>query len=284
MAHQLNPEVIADIKHVAELIGLRVGDEFSRRQYLGHPSHKFSSYHVYDGGNSWKAYCNAAGYETKELDRVPDDVYFERLAKSVDELGGSRYPLASERKRFGLNFTKRRFRTLPLFIERAIELGFVRDLRPKAKREAKPAEAVEASVPSSSIVIETEVRPTPPIPAKTKRRKWERTNVKGLPYAPQDELSVVALFAILCATDRFAKNWEILELNGGKGIDAICYDHDTNQEIRVELKHILSRGSWNHSVDEIDFVVCWENRWKDFEKPVIELKQILADAARSGVC
>jgi hypothetical protein len=271
MAQQLNPKIIADIKRVAEKLGLRVGDEFGKQQYLGNPNHHFSSYDIYDGGNSWKAYCNSAGYTTKELDPVPDEVYFKRLQKAVNELG--RYPKASERKRFGLNFRVTRFHTLSLFIKHAIEHGHVKDLRPKTNQPTSPSVAVQPPLPTHTV---TESRPTPAIPAKTKRRKWERTNVKGLPYAPHDELSVVALFGILCATDKLGKRkWEILEMTGGKGIDAICYDHDVKEEIRVELKHIFSKSSWNHSIDEIDYVVCWENRWKDFGKPVIELREIL---------
>ena len=40
------------------------------------------------------------------------------------------------------------------------------------------------------------------------------------------------------------------------------------KEMRVEVKHTHSRGNWNHTLDEIDYIVCWENRWKDFPKPV----------------
>jgi len=69
-------------------------------------------------------------------------------------------------------------------------------------------------------------------------------------------------------------NWQILELRGGKGIDATCYDNDQNREIRVELKFRLSKGSWNHNIDDLDYVVCYENRWRDFPKPVIELGRI----------
>jgi len=94
------------------------------------------------------------------------------------------------------------------------------------------------------------------------------------------ESGVVGLFAILCATRRI--NWQIVELNSGKGIDVKCFDHDTGKEIIVELKHVFSRGSWNHAADEIDYVVCWENRWKDFQKPVIELRSVLVDGSATG--
>lgn len=40
------------------------------------------------------------------------------------------------------------------------------------------------------------------------------------------------------------------------------------REIRVELKHTLSRVSWNHKVEDLDYVVCWENRWPAFQNPL----------------
>lgn len=118
-----------------------------------------------------------------------------------------------------------------------------------------------------------EKRPTAPIPKQTKRTKWKRIDIDGFPYAPQEEEGVVALFAILCS--RGLIKWQILDLKGGRGIDAICYDIDTHREIRVELKHTLSRGSWNHPIEDIDYVVCWLNRWQDFPKPVIELSSLV---------
>ena len=92
--------------------------------------------------------------------------------------------------------------------------------------------------------------PVPPIPGKTKRRKWERTGVRGFPYAPQDELGVAALFAVLCALGKLAgHDWEILELRGGKGVDATCYDHTENREVRIELKYQLAKSGWNHKIE-----------------------------------
>ena len=215
---------------------------------------------------------------TKEKAAVADEVYFQRLAAAVKQLG--RYPITSERKRFGLNFSMRRFPTLPAFIEKAIALGHVADLRPKvASCSATASEAAPDPSAEPANVVAPDHRPIPPIPAKTKRRKWQRTGVNGFPYAPQDELSVVALFGILCANGTL--NWEILEMNGGKGIDATCFDHATRKEIRVEVKHTHSRGNWNHTVDEIDYIVCWENRWTDFPKPVIELRTLVPSIGRA---
>jgi len=71
--------------------------------------------------------------------------------------------------------------------------------------------------------------------------------------------------------------WQILDLTSGKGIDATCFDEIENREIRVELKFVLSKGSWNHPIEQLDFVVCWENRWPEFPKPVIELSKIIEE-------
>jgi hypothetical protein len=270
MEEPSDADIVADIKRVAALLSLKPGEMLSRQEYREHGG-KFSHYHLYDGGRAWKPLCAAAGFSTKEKVPVSDDIYFEKLAAAVRKLG--RYPKTSERKRFGLSFHKSRFPTLTAFIERAIELGHVEDLRPKIPAANETPPKAEAANNGVGNVGPPEVRPIPPIPAITRRRKWERTGITGLPYAPQDELIVVALFGILCANGTF--NWEVLEMNGGKGIDATCFDHGTGREIRVELKHTFSRGSWNHSIDELDYVVCWENRWKDFPKPVIELREVI---------
>ncbi|TAJ24362.1 MAG: hypothetical protein EPO64_09585 [Nitrospirae bacterium] len=116
-------------------------------------------------------------------------------------------------------------------------------------------------------------RPIPPIPEQTRRKNWKRTGIVGFPYAPQDESGVIALFSILCTQGVIP--WQIIELNSGKGIDATCYDEKRQCELKVELKHLLTRSNWNHSVDDLDWVVCWENRWKDFPKPVYELKSLV---------
>ena len=103
--------------------------------------------------------------------------------------------------------------------------------------------------------------------------KWERTGVDGFPYAPHDELGVAALFGILCSKGTIG--WQILEMRGSKGIDVTCYDEVMEKNIRVELKHTLSKGSWNHKIEDLDFVVCWENRWPDFPKPVLVLSDLI---------
>ena len=80
------------------------------------------------------------------------------------------------------------------------------------------------------------------------------------------------MFAIACA--RRLLDLEILEMSN-RGIDATCYDHDSGKELRVEIKHTLTKTSWDHNIDEVDVVVCWENRYSQFPKKVIELKSLL---------
>jgi len=94
-----------------------------------------------------------------------------------------------------------------------------------------------------------------------------------MPYAPQDENSVIALFAILC--NRGIVRWQILDLSGGSGIDALCHDEESKNEIRVEFKLVLSKNNWNHDFNKVDYVVCWKNTWPDFPKKVIDLKKVL---------
>lgn len=265
-----NPEIVQDVKAVGQKLRRAHGDELSRSEYLQHG--RFSAYQIYDGGQTWEAYSQAAGFSTKGKEPVSDDDYLSRLVEAVKVLG--RFPKSSERKRFGLNFSKRRYPTLGAFIDHAVSLGIV----PGPPREATaPAEPREGDVDGHPNVQEPprvpKDAPVAPIPADTRRTRWERVEISGFPYAPQDELGVVALFGILCSQGKIG--WQIVELRGGKGIDATCYDNETGQHIRVELKKTLTRASWNHSINEIDYVVCWENRWPDFPKPVIALRDVV---------
>jgi len=174
-----------------------------------------------------------------------------------------------------LSFSKKRWPTLKAFIEDAISHGKVRlpaSLKIKPAVE-KPKEDNQAPKEEHYEVIKKHARAIPPIPQRTRRRKWERTGIDGFPYAPQDESGVIALFSILCAKEIIP--WQILELNKGKGIDVTCYDDQKKCEFKVELKYILSRSNWNHPFDSFDRVVCWENRWRDFPKPVLELRSLL---------
>jgi hypothetical protein len=257
-------DLAADIARVAKSLDT---ERLSRSAYLQHG--QFSSYDIYDGGRTWEDLCALAHVACMKNEPVPDDLYFQRLATAVGVLG--RLPKTGERKKFRLNFSKRRYPNLTAFFDTAAELGYI-DMAFRSSAHGSVSEPLRDPSPKGA-AIQT-ARPVPPIPLSTKRTKWERTGISGFPYAPQDELGVVALFAVLCSTGTI--QWQILELRGGKGIDSTCFDHVMQREIRVELKFLLSRGSWNHRAEEIDYVVCWENRWFDFPKPVIVLRELLA--------
>jgi hypothetical protein len=267
--HHKEEQIIGDISRVGRSVGRISGkDKLSRAEYFGNGA-KFGMYDIYDGGKSWEYYAEKAGYRSKAVKKIPDEVYFENLKTAVATLG--RIPKATERKAFGLNFSKRRWATLNHFIEDAIERGIIVGVKKQPIKESVAEEA-----PQISLVIEPSDagRAVPPIPIKSKRKSWERTGIVGFPYAPHDESGTVALFAVLCSKGIIP--WQILTLNSSKGIDSICYDDRSQKEIRVELKYILSKAAWNHSFDSFDYLVCWERRWKDFPKPVLELKELLS--------
>lgn len=265
----MKPEILDDIKKVAGRLGLKSGEVFSQRNYLANGGH-FSAYQISDGGNTWSDYCKKDGFRPDIKDRVSDEEYWERYQQAITRLG--RFPKQSEHKMFGLNVPNNRRAILSEFRGRAISLGLISSPRfgneecDEVNRYDESNEAKE----KVQEVVDKPFRPIPPIPERTKRKKWERTGVEGYPYAPQDEDGVIALFAILCAKGIIP--CQITELNRGKGIDATCYDEMHHKELKVELKHTLSRSSWNYSVDSLDYVVCWENRWRDFPKPVYDLR------------
>jgi hypothetical protein len=190
-ASPADADIAADIQRVAGRLGQKA---LSRTEYLQHG--KFSEYHIYDGGRTWGSLCQLAGVAAKTVDPVSDDVYFDRLATAVEQLG--RLPKVSERKRFGLTFSKRRNPTLQAFIDHAIALGRLAApaVTPVSASSSAPPAVVRSN---SSSQVTTAARPVPPIPLDTRRRKWEHTGIDGFPYAPQDELGVVALFGILCS-------------------------------------------------------------------------------------
>lgn len=266
-------EIVDDIRRVARNIGLKPGDELGMRDYLNNGA-QFSDYQIWEGGMTWSAYCTKAGYKPKiRTEFIPDEIYFARLQEAINQLG--RFPKASERKKFKLNFNIKRWPTLRAFIEDASSHGKVRlpaSLKIKPAAE-KPKEDNQAPKEEHYEVIKEQARAIPPIPQRTRRKKWERTGIEGFPYAPQDESGVIALFSILCAKGII--QWQILEFNKGKGIDTVCWDDQEKSEFKVELKYILSRANWNHPFDSFDRLVCWENRWHDFPKPVLELRSLL---------
>jgi hypothetical protein len=257
-------DIINDIIEVKNRLKTSV---LSRSEYYSHG--KYNSYQIYDDGKSWEYYCQKAGIKTKKVDSVSDDEYFIRLKDAIKILG--RYPKVNERKKYGLNFSKRRYPTLKQFIEKAIELEIIEPINDyKNKQEiiikSNKVEELKYKIDNNS----NKTRISPPIPKLTRRKNWSRIDLDGHPYSPHDELGVIAIFAILC--HKHIINWQILDLNSN-GIDAVCYDYDSNKEIIVELKLVLSKGSWNHDITKVDYVVCWKNSWHDFPKPVIELNK-----------
>jgi len=274
MESDITQAIVEDIKRVAKRLGKTT---LSRSEY--YQQGKFNHYQIYDGGRNWTDLCEMAGINPETKQPVSDDTYFHRLAKATEALG--RYPKASERKKYRLNMSKRRYPTFTSFIEKAIEFGYVDDLREgkvqkisKSKDAESPPEIVKL-IKNALHKSGQQERPVPPIPLNTKRTKWERTGLAGFPYAPQEEQGVLALFTILCSEHILP--WQILDISAGKGIDATCFDETENKEIQVELKYILSKGSWNHPFDDLDYVVCWENRWPDFPKPVIEIGKLIRE-------
>lgn len=258
------PAIVEDIQRVLSLLG---EDKISRSEYL--QKGIYSIYQIYEGGRTWEDICSVVGIKTKKKEPISDQEYFVRLQKAYDYLG--RLPKTSERKRFGLNFSKRRYPTLRLFIEEAEKQGII----PKQhSSEPDVHNDNKIDAPRTKNLEPNRDHSTPPIPEITERNRWKRVGISGFPYAPHDELGVVCLFGILCYNNLIS--WQILELKGGKGIDATCWDPNSQREIRVEIKHTLSRSSWNHKVEDLDYVVCWENRWLDFPKPVIELSELIS--------
>ena len=262
-------EIIEDIARVAKELGVST---LSRSRYLQFA--RYSSNQIYDGGRTWSGLCGIAALSTAANNNpVSDEEYFKRLTEAVEKLG--RFPKASERKLYGLNVSKARYRNYSEFIREAVRKGIVPDLTGEYTVEEEPPKQSGAAHIPVHVESKDQPRIIPPIPRSSKRTKWERTDIDGFPYAPQDESGVVALFAILCSQG--VLRWQIIDLNSSKGIDCVCYDEEAGKEIHVELKYLLTRSGWNHPLNEVHYVVCWENRWPDFPKPVIELKKFVAE-------
>ncbi len=262
-------EVVKDIQRVAKKLG---ATSLSRSKYSEHGNYSTSQLSI--DGRSWTELCELAGITTgSNNEPVSDEVYFQRLVAAVKKLG--RFPKSTERKRYSLNFSTSRFANLTEFLKKAVELGYVEDPIGEYSRNEQQATKSEDISNYLNLEEKDEPRIIPPIPFKTKRTKWERTDIDGFPYAPQDESGVVALFGILCSQG--VLGWQIIGLNSSKGIDCICYAEKNLKEINVELKYQLTRAGWNHPIDDVDYVVCWESRWPDFPKPVVELNKLIIE-------
>ena len=115
MTEPTEADIIADMKRVAHPLGIGPGQRLGLNQYLQHRA-QYTRHQLYDGGNMWEALCSKAGFTTKEKTAVSDNAYFANLARAVKGLG--RYPKASERKKYGLNFSKRRYPNLTYLLNK----------------------------------------------------------------------------------------------------------------------------------------------------------------------
>ena len=240
---------------------------------------KYSKGQIYSDGDTWDDLCAECGIQIdRRNDPIPDEVYFKRLKSFIDTEG--RLPKSSERKKAGLNFSKSRWNSFDAFLSEAIERGIVPpSLAPQFEENSyiesaqdKPSHPLASPISTQSSHPDRSIPPPPLRPLRSKPR-WKRIDIPGFPYAPQDENAVIALFAILCHCGIIP--WQILDLNSGQGIDCICHNGETHRELRVEFKLVLSRTSWNHSIEDFDVVIYWENKWHDFPKQVIELSPLL---------
>lgn len=275
-------EIIDDIRRVARLLGKKNGELFHRQEYWDSGG-RASNYFLYLDGKDWIYFATTAGYASARNEFLQDDVYLDRLRTAIKVL--HRLPKTSERRRFGLNFTKSRWPTLRHFLKDAARQGVIPtqlvgdlldDGQTIATDKMLSQDVANALSPSDTCVTEEKPpgnRPIPPIPARTRQAKWGRTGVIGHPYEPHNETGVIALFAILCANGTIP--WQILTISS-TGIDATCSIDMPHEEVRVEFKRILSGQGWNHPDFDFDYLVCWENRWKGtFPKPIIELRKVI---------
>jgi hypothetical protein len=109
MSDDITNAIIEDIRRVAHRLGTK---SLARTEYYLHG--KYSQYQMYESGNNWTDLCGRAGIVSKTKQTVSDEEHFCNLAKAEETLG--RYPRVSERKKFGLNASKRRFPTLAALI------------------------------------------------------------------------------------------------------------------------------------------------------------------------
>lgn len=268
-------EKLADIRRIRESLGATV---LSYPQYRD-AGGQFSKWQLYADGDSWANLCAECNLEVDRRNApISDDTYFARLTAFIQKTG--RLPKTSEQKLAGLSFRKARWPTLKTFLAEASDKGIIPAGLglPSLHGTAKDQENVipmnlQPQVAAHETLHGSRRIPPPPLQSLRANPKWKRIDVFGLPYAPQDENAVIALFAILC--HRGVIPWQILDLNGGQGVDCLCYDDSTNTELRVEFKLVLSQNTWNHSLEDLDVVVCWKNSWHRFPKRVLELEAVV---------
>lgn len=272
-------EMVADVRRVGLALGKVPGrDKLGKQEYL-RAGGRFSLYEVYDGGRNWTYYCRKAGYEPKTKSAVSDADYSERFRGACEELG--RPPKKSEFKKYGLTCNKRRRRDVHrLYDNIASEIFGQSPARatPAAVEKNEGTPDTTGKLPHSENAQSRQSgrgpRQVPPIPRHVRGKRWDQTGVDGFPYAPHHEIGVVALFAVLCSQGMIPL--QMTYVTSGKGIDGVCWDEEQQRDVRVEFKRVLSKTSFDKTLGSFDRVVCWENRWPDFSKPVIELKSLLS--------
>ena len=271
---------IKDIKRVVASIPSRP-QRMSHRFYVENGG-CYSKYQMYTNGDKWSDLLYEACGISSDVRNNPvsNEKYFERLRNFVQLW--KHLPNTSEQTKAGLNFTKStRWQSLDEFLCDAIHQGVVPSslAGPRLAKQVSKQPHQEISSKNRQVTASCDTshasRNVAPPPRRPLRRnpKWKRIDIDGMPYAPQDENAVIALFAILC--NRGIVPWQILDLNSGKGVDAVCYNETNGRELRVEFKLDLVERNWNHRTDDVDVVVCWQNKWQDFPKEVIELSRLL---------
>jgi hypothetical protein len=275
MNMSLADRITKDIRRVVEELQCK---ELSCTEYLSRARSGITRWKINQAGG-WAKLCKAAGARAKTTRRVTNQEYFERLRRAYRELG--RLPTAYERSKYHLDAVTKRWGSWQAFVEEARKRRVIPggEHRPSQPRHAQRATQSEAKTDEGQLISTRRVRQphrAPAIPRHTGRRnpKWRQTDIIQFPYEPLEEQGVVALFSILCATGTI--DWGILDITSSRSPDATCYDYQRQTEIAVEFEHTLRKSTWHHDIDEIDCVVCWENRWSDFPKDVIELKKLIS--------
>ncbi len=262
-------EKLRDMTRVAEQLNV---SSLSWRQYWDNGGN-YTEGQIFSDGHKWEDLCKELGLDSDRRNKpVTDEEYLRRLKEFYDREG--RVPNTSEIRLARLGFGKSRWPTLKAFLAFGVEQGTI-----PARALKKPYRIDETGEPTRDAAVTQRPenqdsspgreRTPPPIPPGSKK-KWQRIDEPGFPYAPTSEAGVVALFAILCSHGKLP--FQLVEITGGKGIDSTCWDERSKEHVSLEFKYKLRENSrWNHSIKDLHMVVCWNNEWPGFPKEVIAL-------------
>lgn len=255
-----------DVERIKTRLGLT---RLLLREYLD-AGGEFSRSQLYSDGHT----LDTVGLAPDDVNvPVADEVYLGRLKQFIEREG--RLPKSREKRLAGLNFSTGRWGSLGAFLEFAAKKGVIPNALVSGRGPILPVSPALSG--QSPVVMGTETavavqeRELPPIPKKSKWKKWSRIDEPGFPYAPHDELGVVALFAILCSHGKLP--YQLVGATGGQGTDSVCWDENNRRHLNIEFKYVLSKTTWNHPLNEVDVVVCWRSTWPDFTKEVLELSR-----------